>query len=335
MRNSFARVPGTAIMARTSLGQSLELPENLSVMTVIAVPVDAELERVKRGLCQCAEADPVVNSMAPDVIHHGKMLRPKLLLSAAAGLGKVTDEHIQAAVALELVHLGSVFHDDVIDEAHERRGKPCLARHAGNSLAVLAGDYLFAVAQAGIARIGRPDLVCLFAAKMTEVCQGEIEQELLSRGRVHAEPEYFAIIRRKTGGLFALAAAAAGLLCDEEEATGALTECGYEIGVAYQVLDDVADVVGDARLLGKDVNADARQQKLTLPAIRLAAEARDAGGAAAALQTCIDTAKERLALAARLAEEAGSGPAARVREFEHQEIFPLIESLQNRLDHDP
>lgn len=195
----------------------------------------------------------------------GKMLRTRLASRLAENRQMPADRAVlvRLAAAAEMIHTASLCHDDVIDDAHVRRSCPTLWRSAGRSAAILVGDLLFCDAMALVRDTagGRhlPDVV----AKLGEVVTAECEQELSLRGKPVDDPTCLRIARQKTGPLFALLSGACG--GDDESLTAALTESGYRIGTAYQLADDLLDLVGAEAVAGKTLGGDARRSKHTLP----------------------------------------------------------------------
>jgi len=195
------------------------------------------------------------------VLGAGKMLRSRLTIS----VGTVTDtpegEMISAGAAVELIHAGSLLHDDVIDSGELRRGAPAFWTEKGVSGAILLGDHLVARAFELVDANGSPHLLSRLVKATAEMCDAEIQQELLLR-EVDADWETcIDIARRKTGSLFAYAAYAGG--GEDHELREALSGAGALVGTAYQLADDVLDTCGDADYSGKTVGTDAVAGKVT------------------------------------------------------------------------
>lgn len=194
----------------------------------------------------------------------GKMLRTRLAVRLAeANPDPPTSESLEAAcVATEIVHTASLLHDDLIDGARRRRGRPAVWRTRTPLSAVLLGDMLLCRAFDVVAATGDHRMVRAFAGKVREVCATEAEQELRQRGEKPSLERYLRLCRGLTGPLFAFPAWAAGGA--EPGACVALEEAGYRIGAAYQLADDLLDVVGDEHAVGKTLGTDALRQKHTL-----------------------------------------------------------------------
>jgi octaprenyl-diphosphate synthase len=205
---------------------------------------------------------------------HGKRLRPALLLLTARACGTTTPAHPVLAAVVEMIHTATLVHDDVLDEAAVRRHAATINAEWGNEAAVLLGDYLFTHAFHLAASL-ESTLACRLIGRATNlVCEGEMQQ-VQHRGNLQLdEAAYFEIIQGKTAALLAvcgrLGAHYAGA---DEETVAAMEGFGRDLGVAFQIADDVLDLWGDERTAGKTLGTDLEKQKLTLPMIRLLATA--------------------------------------------------------------
>ncbi len=233
-------------------------------------PVEPFLEAVTKQLSrQVHEFDPQIIPCAQQALDSGgKQLRPALvaLASHACGKGATTESHVMAAVIVEMVHLATLIHDDVMDEAEIRRGRPTVAATWGNEIAVLFGDCLFAQAVKLAADFPTPEVCRAVAVAVKTVCAGEIVQTRQRRQFVASRRDYFRVIEMKTAELFGLSCSLAALLCDapaKERAT--LRKFGMAFGAAYQVYDDCVDLFGDETLAGKSLGTDLEKGKLTWP----------------------------------------------------------------------
>src|SRR5512137_31746 len=206
----------------------------------IIEPVEPFLEAVGDRLAkQVAAFDPDISRYADYALNgQGKHLRAALVALTAKALGKVTDAHVTVAVIIELVHLATLVHDDVIDEADIRRGRPTLAANWSNEIAVLFGDCLFAHALKLAASFPTPDVCRAVAMATNTVCTGEILQ-IQHRGDFRFSREkYFKVLEMKTAELFALSCElSAGLSGASPEWRAALRRFGTAFGTAYQVYD--------------------------------------------------------------------------------------------------
>src|ERR687890_797986 len=197
----------------------------------------------------------------------GKRLRP-ILLVLSAGMGEPERSGLlTAATAVEILHTATLIHDDVVDKAESRRGKPTTVAGYGREAAVATGDYLFAETFYGLAQVGDPRLVRAFAEAAMGLAAGELEQFRSSRGPVEVEA-YLEHIRMKTAGLFRAACVAGGTLGGLSiKQVDALATYGQALGLAFQMSDDVMDLVGKPGLMGKGVGADLAEGTVTLPVI--------------------------------------------------------------------
>jgi heptaprenyl diphosphate synthase len=278
-----------------------------------------DLERVEEVLAHAAasEAHPLVSEAALHLIQAGgKRVRPALvLLSSGAGATGRRETDL-AAAAIELVHIATLYHDDVIDETEKRRGVPTAHTKWGVEIAVLAGDYLFARGCALGAEAGG-EVPAILARAIGLVCEGQIMETAALDDPTRTVENYLAVIERKTAALFEaaceLGAATAYTGADNR---AALTTFGRNLGLAFQIVDDVLDLVGDPELTGKEPGSDLREGVLTLPvlisaerdselATRLQSGERglaellpsivEAGGVAAALEVARDHADAAVA----------------------------------------
>src|SRR5688572_24823177 len=200
----------------------------------------------------------------------GKQLRPALVGLSANATGKIQDSHITVAVIIEMVHLATLVHDDVMDEATIRRGRPTLAAHWGNEISVLLGDCLFARALELAASFPTTEVCRAVSSSTNTVCAGEILQTQ-RRGNLRCtRAEYLKVLAMKTGELFALAcdlgAYLSGAPAKEREA---LRNYGLALGTAYQIYDDCLDVFGTEGAAGKSLGTDLVKGKITLPLLVL------------------------------------------------------------------
>jgi octaprenyl-diphosphate synthase len=200
----------------------------------------------------------------------GKRLRPALVLLTAKAAGEIKADHPVLAAVVEMIHTATLVHDDILDESMVRRHAATVNAEWGNEAAVLMGDYLFTHAFHLAASL-ETTLACRWIGHATNlVCEGEMQQ-VGNRGNFDLDEEaYFSIIRGKTAELTAvscrLGAHYAGA---SEEVVRAMDEYGRDLGIAFQIADDVLDLWGEERATGKSLGTDLEKQKLTLPLIRL------------------------------------------------------------------
>ena len=199
----------------------------------------------------------------------GKRLRPILLVLSARMGEPVREDLLTASTAIEVLHTATLIHDDVVDKAASRRGVPTTVAEYGREVAVATGDYLFAEAFYGLAEIGDPRLVRAFSEAAMGLAAGELEQYRSSRSCAPVEVEaYLEHIRMKTAGLFRAACVAGGTLGGLSlKQIDALATYGQALGLAFQMSDDVMDLVGKPGLMGKGIGADLAEGTVTLPVI--------------------------------------------------------------------
>ena len=228
------------------------------------------------------------------LVHHvdryrGKMLRPTLVLATALALdpprGDLSDDLLSLATVVEMVHMATLVHDDVLDEAEMRRRGATINHLAGNEAAVMLGDYLISHAYHLCSSIPTQtrdgeSIARLIARATNTVCEGELLQ-LANRGNFELnERTYFEIVRRKTASLCGTCCHAAALLTDstashQADDTASLYGYGEKLGIAFQITDDLLDLTGDPATVGKTLGRDMEKGKLTLPLIRYLAVADD------------------------------------------------------------
>lgn len=213
--------------------------------------------------------------MIPEIVRYvvqagGKRLRPALVVLSAQVGGAQTDDAIQVGAAAELIHLATLMHDDIVDRATLRHQKPTAAVEFGDEVAILLGDYLYVEAFSLLSAINDPILIDLVARSTRTMCQGEINQV---RRRFQLDltlSEYLSFIDNKTATLMGTCMRAGARLArlSNYQAT-ALGHFGWNIGMAFQIIDDALDLVGEEEVTGKTLRTDLANGKLTLPLIHL------------------------------------------------------------------
>jgi heptaprenyl diphosphate synthase len=246
---------------------------------VLTDTVRAQLELVEGALLDAAVAD---SAMVTEAARHviaagGKRFRP-LLVVLASQFGPATaevDDVVRAAVVVELTHVASLYHDDVMDEARLRRGSPSANSRWGNTVAILVGDLLFARASDEVAELG-PEFVRLQARTFSRLVQGQIAETVGPEGRDPLE-HYLQVVADKTGALIATSATfGAKIAGATPDAQAALAAFGEEIGIVFQLSDDIIDITSDET--GKTPGTDLREGIPTLPTL-LARRSADPGDA--------------------------------------------------------
>lgn len=233
--------------------------------------VQSHLKQVdSRIASQAAAFDPAIEAYVSYAIGgRGKRLRPLVALLAAGATGGITDSHLDLAVIVELIHVATLVHDDILDEADRRRGEPTVNARWGNSLSVLLGDCLFAHALNLSASFDEPEISRAIARTATEVCSGEMIQTQRRFDLQLRVEDYLRIVEMKTGSLFAVASELAATISGADaEVIALLRRYGLGIGTAYQIYDDCLDLAGTEARTGKTLGTDLRKGKFTLPVLR-------------------------------------------------------------------
>src|SRR5579862_3322442 len=236
-------------------------------------PLAGDLERVEVRLRDAVSADDRFLGEAAGhlLAAGGKRLRPTLCLGAAYAVygadGPAAADAVTGGAAVELVHVGSLYHDDVIDEAETRRGVPSVNARWSNIVAILSGDFLLAQASALAASLGA-DVAGLLAATIGELCRGQVLELQYLFNVSRSEESYFSTIEGKTASLLATAARVGGMVTSTPAPTlDALTRFGHHLGMCFQIVDDVLDVTRTEAELGKPVGNDLLEGVYTLPVI--------------------------------------------------------------------
>ncbi len=198
----------------------------------------------------------------------GKRLRPLLVLLSAGALGKINPEHISLAAVIEFIHTATLLHDDVVDISSLRRGRPTANAQWGNAPSVLVGDFLYSRAFQLLVKLGNLPLMQLLADTTNTIAEGEVLQLTKAGDPTTTEAAYFEVIKNKTAVLFAAAAQGAAFLsASDPETSQRLYRYGLNLGIAFQLADDVLDYLGDPAKMGKNIGDDLSEGKPTLPLI--------------------------------------------------------------------
>jgi len=231
---------------------------------------------VERRLTEVTRADtPFLTEIAQHLLSAGgKRYRP-LLAQVAAELGpNQGDESVEAGVAVELVHLGSLYHDDVIDEAASRRGQSSVNANWSNTVAILAGDFLLARASEVAAPLGE-EAVALIARTYAVLCEGQVSELVFEDDLSHGPDGYHTVIGGKTASLIRTSARLGAITGGADRSSvEAISEWAWEMGMVFQITDDVLDLIADESFLGKPAGSDIGEGTFTLPVL-LAAQGPD------------------------------------------------------------
>jgi geranylgeranyl pyrophosphate synthase len=249
----------------------------------------ADLEQIYRPIAEDLRAldallhrelatdDPFIGELVGHVLaSRGKLIRPALALLSAQACGSADEQRLWLAGTVELIHIASLIHDDVIDAADVRRGISTVNVLWGNQVAVLLGDYLFATAFDLVSRIRHPEVAPTIAQAAVQMSQAEITAVKVGGEPYEDEATYFAIIDGKTAALFSAACRAGALIAGAAgDTVAALTTFGHQWGMSFQITDDTLDLTGDPQALGKPIGSDIDSGKITLPVIAALREAAE------------------------------------------------------------
>ncbi len=255
---------------------SLKTEETSRTLAAVYAPIVVELAEAERIFtAELGSRFPFVQRLVDHCADfRGKRLRPALVLLTGRACGVLRPAHPVLAAVVEMIHTATLVHDDILDEAMIRRHAATVNAEWGNEPAVLLGDYLFTHAFHLAASLDST-LACRWIGRATNlVCEGEMQQ-VHNRGNLDLDEDaYFAIIRGKTAELTAVSCRLGAHYAGAPQATvEALESYGRDLGIAFQIADDVLDIWGEERTTGKSLGTDLEKQKLTLPLIRLLATA--------------------------------------------------------------
>jgi len=245
-------------------------------------PIRADLEQVDREFVAHVQSQV---DLIPKIGRYiqtsgGKRVRPAVLLMAARIAGYTGDRGALYAAVIEFIHTATLVHDDIIDDSELRRGRLAVHSRWGNDITVLLGDYLYIKSMSMALTYDTLDIVRLLCDVTLKMIEGELYQLTKNGDADITEDEHFDIIRRKTAYLFGGSAEIGALLgqvsADRQQA---LREYGFNLGVAFQIVDDLLDFTGDAQAVGKPIGSDLREGKVTLPLIHLLRQSKDSGAA--------------------------------------------------------
>jgi octaprenyl-diphosphate synthase len=250
--------------------------------TLAYLLVEERLRLVEREIERACHSEIALVRRYAEYVHRsgGKRLRPAMVLLCAQACGYEGDQDIQLGAVVEFIHTATLVHDDIVDDAQVRRGHAAANHVWGNQLAVLLGDYIYIRSMAMSVALGDLRLVEILTESTSRLLEGEILDVSNNGDAGLSEEAYLRTIDRKTASLFAACGQAAAILAGAPaEHEEALAAYGSNIGMTFQLVDDLLDYCADPDRLGKQIGTDLREGKLTLPAIYLLAsgpaEARD------------------------------------------------------------
>ncbi len=235
-------------------------------------PIQEDLDRVKNKLRSISRVDFtwLSEQLGYVVRGGGKGIRPALTLLTGKFYSYNLKYLLPMATAVELMHTATLIHDDAIDKSVVRRGRPTIYKIWGEEAAILLGDYLFAKAGEHVSDTQNPRVIKLFSQTLATISSGELYQLLGAFNAEQTRQQYLQRISGKTASLFSLATASGAILSNApEKSVKALKEYGYNLGIAFQIVDDILDFTGNEDKLGKPTGSDLAQGTLTLPAMLL------------------------------------------------------------------
>jgi octaprenyl-diphosphate synthase len=236
---------------------------------LIEVQLDKVRKLIDKHLAVSAKAGDISQLIEYMNAHSGKMLRPGLVLLAGSAIGQITYKHIRVAMIVEMIHNATLLHDDVIDDGQTRRGMPTVNKLWGNESAVILGDFLLSkVFQ--ICSDLEPEVINIITSAAANVCEGELRQVTQRNNWRLSEPEYIDIITEKSAVFFSSCCGVGALLAQANNSQVQSLECfGLNAGIAFQITDDLLDLIGDESQTGKTAGSDVNKNKLTLAMIHL------------------------------------------------------------------
>lgn len=247
-------------------------------MNEVLQVVESEFQLVNQQIYKQLESRvPLVEKVAEYIISSGgKRMRPLLVLLTAKAFGNCDERAASLATTIEFIHTATLLHDDVVDLSDMRRGRPTANAKFGNAPSVLVGDFLYSRSFEMLVELGNLDVMRILASATSTVAEGEVLQFTNVKNPDTTEAQYMEVIKGKTAMLFEAGThGAAALLGRSTEECEALRIYGQELGLAFQLIDDVLDYEGDAETMGKNVGDDLAEGKPTLPLIHAMAHGND------------------------------------------------------------
>ena len=256
------------------MGVSETVANPLDRLSAVLAPEMEAVNALIRTRMESRHAPRIPEVTAHLVEAGGKRLRPLLTLAAASLLGYQGTHHHLLAATVEFIHTATLLHDDVIDESHQRRGRPTANLLWDNKSSVLVGDYLFARSFQLMTETGNLRVMEILSNASAVIAEGEVLQLTAAQDLDTDESIYLQVIRGKTAALFSAATEVGAVIAGATPAqVRALYNYGDALGIAFQIVDDILDYSGAAETIGKNIGDDFRERKLTLPVIKAVAHA--------------------------------------------------------------
>lgn len=241
----------------------------------------AQIERLLRDSLERSKRKSILDVKNYVLVSPGKRLRPALVTLSGKAVSatkapEIEKQLIKIATSVELIHMASLIHDDVIDHANLRHNKPTINKKFGEDISIALGDYLYSIAFQLVSRCGNMDILDCISSAAKEMCEGELIQVCERDNISLLKKRYLLIIKKKTATLFAASCEAGAIAsgCPEEMRLS-LRKYGLNFGIAFQIIDDCMDLIGKDSELGKLAGADFKMGELTLPALNLLSCSRD------------------------------------------------------------
>lgn len=247
-------------------------------LLILFKEIQSDLKIVEKEINKYVVSDePVLTQSSGHLLKAGgKRIRPAFALLAGKFYNYDLEKLLPLAVALEIIHMASLVHDDVVDASLTRRGRPTVKAKWGNRVSMHAGDFLFAQSLILISRYEDKRIAKVLSRVSVEMCQGEIQQISASFDAGQKLRDYLYRIKRKTALLISASCALGALASGApDKLVRALKKYGYNLGMAFQITDDILDLVSDEKVLGKPIGGDLRQGIITLPVIYALAHSKD------------------------------------------------------------
>jgi geranylgeranyl pyrophosphate synthase len=277
-------------------------------------PIRPQMERVERLLHETlAQVEEPLSSTLRGSLG-GKRLRPALVILVGRMFGCPAPPFHRLAAAIEMLHTATLIHDDLVDEGDLRRGHKTLHTIWPAGVTILAGDCLLAQAVSLVAELDHPRVLRVLAQTLATMCAGEIRQIFATQSKHTGREDYYRRVEAKTASLFAASVEMAGILAGAGESQiAALRRFGRELGMAFQIVDDVLDFSGSEAQLGKPAGSDLRQGLITLPTLCYLEEVEDGAAVDAVLSGCRDAEHVQAAMEAVCASGAIEAALAEAR----------------------
>jgi len=239
-------------------------PDLSSVQNLVADRLDGVQSDLRRIILSDFDLVQEINEYL--LLMRGKLFRPTLLLLSNRVGGSPSNDAVTLAAVIELVHLATLVHDDAVDHSVLRRGLPTVNALWTHQIAIIMGDYLYSRSVTELSRLGRLDAVAVLASAANEMSIGEMRQLTSYDALEFTESDYYRLIASKTASLMS-AACEIGALAGVDEYREPLAQFGHDLGMAFQIADDLLDYTGSEAVTGKPTGQDLRERKVTLPLV--------------------------------------------------------------------